>query len=136
MMPCFKLAWDKGFTMERNKKGWQLERLIPFNRNALWSKQGDLLRTSTVHNVVPTTITPSSKTNPAGSSVPPASATPTAPPVAANPAVIAPKYSPIVAPPAGVAFNPSPKDDDLPPLLGHVTERVQKAMDYIKNKHA
>jgi len=37
-MQCFKVAWDIGFTVERNLKGWRLEEMILFNRNALCRK--------------------------------------------------------------------------------------------------
>ena len=42
---------------------------------------------------------------------------------------------PEVAPPAGVAPDPTHKDEDLPPLLGHVTARVQEEMDCVNKKH-
>ena len=117
MMPCFKPAWDKGFTVERNLRGWRMEGMIPFNRNALWRKRADLqLRAS-----IGSSKTPSNQANPGSSSAPPPSTTPAAPPpLAAHPDVAAP--------------NPTPKDDDAPPLLGHITERVQEAMDYVKKK--
>jgi hypothetical protein len=35
LMPCFKPAWDKGFTRERNLKRWRMDGHIPFNRNDL-----------------------------------------------------------------------------------------------------
>jgi hypothetical protein len=31
-------TWEHGFTVERNIKGWRLEGLIPFKRNAIWRK--------------------------------------------------------------------------------------------------
>ena len=35
-MQCFKPAWDKAFhSVVRNKRGWELEGSIPFNRYAL-----------------------------------------------------------------------------------------------------
>ena len=40
-----------------------------------------------------------------------------------------------IAPPACVAPDPTPEDEDLPPVLGHVTERVQEVMDYVNEKH-
>jgi hypothetical protein len=111
MMPCFKPARDKGFTVERNIRGWRMEGMIPFNRNALWAKRADLLlRTSTGQSVGLST-TPSSFG-------PPASATPQdAPPVGATPpADDAPPARD--APPASVAPDPSPEDEDLPHVLG------------------
>ena len=40
LMPCFKPAWDKAFgSVMRNKRGWELEGTIPFNRYALWHKR-------------------------------------------------------------------------------------------------
>ena len=63
------------------------------------------------------------------SSDPPAFSTPAAPsPLAALPI--------IVAPPVVVALDPTPKDVDAPHVLGHMTERVQESMDYIKRKSA
>jgi len=109
-MPCFKPAWDKGFIMECNLRKWRIERMIPFNRNALWAKRVDLLlRTSIGHNVVSST-TPSNQANPA--STPPHDAPPQDAPQAG------------AASPAGDAPDPTPEDDDLPPELGHITERV------------
>ena len=48
-----------------------------------------------------------------------------APPVGATPPASA-------APPAGDAPDPLPEDEDLPPVLGYITERVQEAIDYIR----
>ena len=110
-MQCFKPAWDKGFTRERNLKGWRLEGLIPFNRNALWCKKASL-RASTGHIVVPS-ITPNAN-----------SASDSAAPVHGS--------APLTAPaPAAAALDPSPEDVHV---IGHVTERVQEAMDYIHKK--
>ena len=57
-MQCFKPAWDRGFTKERNLKGWNIEGLIPFNRNAYWCKKGTTtsltVRASTGHRGVDT----------------------------------------------------------------------------------
>ncbi len=121
-MPSFKPAWDKGFTVERNLRGWRMEGMVPFKRNALWAKRADLLlRTSTGQSVILYT-TPSFFG-------PPSSATmQVAPPAdVALPAGL--------APPAAVAPDPTPEDEDLPLVLGHVTERVQEAMDYVNKKH-
>jgi hypothetical protein len=41
-MPCFFPAWERAFTIEANMKGWAIEGIIPFNRNALWRKRGGL----------------------------------------------------------------------------------------------
>ncbi len=49
-MPCFELAWDKAFTVVRNLKGWRIEGLIPFNRNALWKKREMMTRSIIGHN--------------------------------------------------------------------------------------
>ena len=88
-----------------------MEGLIPFNRNALWCKKASL-RASTGHSVVPS-ITPNA--NPASDSATPAHGS-----------------APLTAPaPAAAALDPSPEDV---PVLGHVTERVQEAMDYIHKK--
>ncbi len=51
-MKCFKPAWDKGFTTERNLKGWRIERQIPFNRNALWEKIETMSRSYTGHSAI------------------------------------------------------------------------------------
>jgi hypothetical protein len=105
-MPCFKPAWDKGFTVERNLKGWRIEGLIPFNRNSLWKKIGAgdslSLRTSTGHSVV-SADTPSAD-------------------LAAN-----------TLTPAAVEVLPTPEDLAAAPLaIGAITERVQEAMHFIK----
>ena len=43
VMSCFKPAWDKAFERAmRNRRGWELEGTIPFNRYALWRKRGFL----------------------------------------------------------------------------------------------
>jgi hypothetical protein len=69
-MPCFKPAWDNGFTVERHIKGWRLEGLIPFNRNALWRKHASnamplsLLRASTGHIAIPAINSSSPAANP------------------------------------------------------------------------
>jgi len=111
-MPCFKPAWDNGFKVERNLRGWRLHGIIPFNRNALRSKRADLpLRTSAGQSVVLST-TPSSFGKPASDTL-----------QAASPAGAAPLVD--VAPPACVAPDPTPEDEDLPHVLGHVTEQVQ-----------
>ena len=102
-----------------------MERMAPFNRNALWRKRRDPLRTCTGFNKSSST-TPSNQLNPAA---PPPTA---APPATAPPSKAAPPAS---APPAGVAPDPTPKDEDLPLVLGHVTEQVQEAMDYVNKKH-
>ncbi len=98
-----------------------MEGMIPFNRNALWAKRADLLLRTSTGQSVDLSTTPSSFG-------PPASATPqAAPPVdATSPAG--------AAPPAGVAPDPLPEDEDLPLVLGHITERVQEAIDYIRKK--
>ncbi len=123
-MPCFKPAWDKGFTRERNLKGWRMEGLIPFNRNALWNKRGDLLRDSTGFNKVSST-TPSNQSNLVVD--PPVVAPHVAIPLEAAPMAFAPQ--------AGAAPDPTHEDEDLPPVLGHVTDRVQEAIDYVNTKH-
>ncbi len=89
----------QGFTRERNLKGWRMEGLIPFNRNALWKKRGDLLRASTGFSKV-SSATPSNQENPAVD--PPATTPPTDAPPASAP--------PLFAPSAGVAPDPSPED--------------------------
>ena len=38
-MPCFKPAWDMSFTIKQNLAGWAHEGMIPFTRQALWSKR-------------------------------------------------------------------------------------------------
>ena len=64
-MQCFKPAWDRGFTKERNLKGWRIEGLIPFNRNAYWRKKGTTasttslaIRASTGHSGVEISTSP------------------------------------------------------------------------------
>jgi hypothetical protein len=107
-MSCFKPAWNKGFTLERNLREWRLEWMIPFNREALWAERADLLlRISTGQKVVLST-TPSSFGTPA-------SVTPQADPLAN----VAPPAG--AAPPAGVAPDPTPEDEDIPFVLGHIT---------------
>ncbi len=95
-----------------------MEGLIPFNRNALWNRRGDLLRESTGFSKVSST-TPSNQANPA-----------------ADPPAVAPQAAvpPASAPPAGGAPNHTLEDEDLSHVLGHVTERVQEAVDYINMK--
>ena len=98
--------------------------LIPFNRNAPWNKRGDLPRASTGFNKVSFT-TPSNQANHAFD--PPT----IAPPVTASLATAPPAS----APPACVAPDPTPENEDIPLVLGHVTERVQETMDYVNKKH-
>ena len=120
MMQAFKPAWDKGFTVDRNLRGWRMEGMIPFNRNALWSKRADLLlRASKTPSIEAQGI----------SSAPPTAATPAAPPPEAAPPTSA-------APPVAAALDPTLEDVDAPLVLGLMTERVQEAVDYIKRKHA
>ncbi len=64
-MQCFKPAWDRGFTKDLNMKGWRIEGLIPFNRNAYWRKKGATtsttslaIRAYTGHNGVEMSISP------------------------------------------------------------------------------
>ncbi len=47
-MQCSKHAWENSFTVERNLKGWCIEGLIPFNRNALWRKKEALSKHLTI----------------------------------------------------------------------------------------
>ena len=97
-----------------------MEGMISFNRNALsWRKRADLKLRASIGSSKP----PSKQANPGSSLAPPPFGTPAAsPPLeAAHPATAAP--------------DPKPKDDDAPLELGHVTERVQGAMDYIKRKN-
>lgn len=94
--------------MERNLKGWRIEGLIPFNRNALWKKRESMTRSSTGHSAIgpaaAAALTPAALLAPEDSS-------PDDDPAPENP--LAP-----VAPAATLAF-------------GVVTERVQEAMDFI-----
>ncbi len=61
-MKCVKLAWENGFTFERNLKVWRIEGLIPFNRNALWRKKEALsknlttFKASTGHSAIAAVI--------------------------------------------------------------------------------
>ena len=104
-MKCFKPAWDKGFTKERNLKGWRIEGLIPFNRNALWKKRETMSRSSTGHSAIgqlrAAISTPAAHLTPEdpSSDIPAVSAAPSAP--------------------------------AAPPAFGVVSERVQDAMDFI-----
>ena len=65
-MQCCKPAWEHGFTVERNLKGWRLEGLIPFNRNALWRKHAanakplSLFRASSGHIAIAAALPTSS----------------------------------------------------------------------------
>ncbi len=118
MMPCFKSACDRGFTMERNLRGCQMEGMIPFNRNALWRKRAEILLRASIGS----SKTPSKQANPEITSALPPFASPEAsPPLATHPAATAP--------------DPTPENYESPLVLGHVTERVQKAMDHIKRKN-
>jgi hypothetical protein len=103
MMQCFKPACGKGFTRERNIKEWRLEGLIPFNRNALWCKKASQ-RASTGHTAV-SSISPNANS-------------------ASDSATHIHGFALLTAlAPAVATLDPSPKDV---PVLGHVTERVQK----------
>ena len=122
MIPCFKSACNKGFAMERNLRGWRMEGMIPFHRNALRSKRANLLlRASTGQSAVLSSTR--------SSFGPPASATPQVAPLAGA----APPADD--APPAGVAPDPTPEDEDLPHVLGHMAKCVQGAIEYVRKKH-
>jgi hypothetical protein len=101
-----------------------MEGLILFNRNALWNERGDLLLESTKFSKVSST-TPSKQANPAVDH--PAAAPPTCAPLATAP--------PASAPPPCVAPDPTHEDEDPPLVIGHVTGRVQEAMDYVNMRH-
>ena len=111
---CFKPAFDKSFTIERNLKGWRYEGLIPFNRHAFWRKVGAASpdemdpswRAPTANSLVSCATragAPASGTGPDG-----AEGTPEGP-------------------------EATPASTTAPaPRLGPVPEHVQDAMDYLK----
>ena len=110
-MQCFKPAWDHGFTVDRNLKGWRLEGLIPFNRNALWRKHSSnakplsLFRASTGHSAI-------------------AAAIPSPSPAADSLSLAAQDLSP-------AAQDPSPSAaPSLPAIPGSVAEAIQ----FVKRK--
>jgi hypothetical protein len=104
--------------MERNLRRWRMEGMIPFNRNALWNKRADLLLCASIGY----SKTSSNLANPGSSSSPPTSPTPAA-------------FPPLAAPLAAATPDPTPTDYDAPRVLGHMTERVQEAVEYITRKH-
>ena len=41
LMLCYMAAWDKAFgCVMRNRRRWELEGIVPFNRYAMWRKRG------------------------------------------------------------------------------------------------
>ena len=36
LVDCFHAPWEKAFTADRNKRGWELEGVIPFTKKQLW----------------------------------------------------------------------------------------------------
>ena len=111
-MICFLPAWRVGFTKDRNEKGWRIEGLIPFNRNALWRKRGA---------APPESISPSWRASTANSLV--SSGTAAGLQASGSGAATTSGPSPESAPETGA----------LPPgaALGLVPERVKEAMDYM-----
>ena len=55
-IPCFLAAWLKAFTRELNLRGWELEGLIPFTRNAFWKKRIENSRSSYASNAISPTV--------------------------------------------------------------------------------
>ena len=85
-----------------------MEGMIPFNRNAMWAKRVDLLlRTYAGQSVV-------LSTNPSSFGTSASNTLQVDPPTSAAPPTD-------VAPPAGVAPDSTPEDEDLPPVLNHMT---------------
>ena len=111
-MPCFLPAWKVGFTMERNLKGWALEGLIPFTRNALWRKRG-----APPQDSISSSWRASTRNSFASSAT----------------AVELPAFG------SGAAASPTPasgteQTSAMPPAnVGPVPDRVKEAKDYIEN---
>ena len=109
---CFKPAFDKSFTVDKNKKGWYYEGLIPFTRYALWRKLG----ASSME-----TISPSWRASTGHSQV-----------SSATGATLTSREAQGPAPPAETPATSAPP----PPRLGLVPERVQEAMDFLNKAKA
>ena len=108
---CFKPAFDKSFTVVKNKRGWRYEGLIPFTRYAFWKKIGA---------ASPETIDPSWRASTANSLVSSATAA----------GIQASVNGRDGAPPASPAETSAPPPSA--PKLGHVPDSTQEALNYLQ----